>query len=213
MDSFEEQLNIPALSKIGGSRRASIEEDDTFPGVFIRAPIIESLLLERDVLSFEPSEPTMVARGQGEAHEKLSIQLQERLDKDEQRLASARPLLLQKGSSYSSVTSTSSTSSTSAQLAVAPPLEKKGQDRKARPPLEILATLSHLPRGAKGSIGGSTLQDDDDGKDDGIVGIRPKHDSMIVALKQGQLLCTSFHPELTNDSRLHDYFIRFCVQK
>ena len=31
-------------------------------------------------------------------------------------------------------------------------------------------------------------------------------DSRIVAVRQGHLLATSFHPELTNDLRLHSYF-------
>ncbi len=31
-------------------------------------------------------------------------------------------------------------------------------------------------------------------------------DQRIVAVRQGQLLATAFHPELTNDSRLHSYF-------
>lgn len=30
----------------------------------------------------------------------------------------------------------------------------------------------------------------------------------IVAVRQGQLLATAFHPELTGDPRLHDYFVR-----
>ena len=28
-----------------------------------------------------------------------------------------------------------------------------------------------------------------------------------VAVQQGKLLATSFHPELTNDSRMHEYFL------
>lgn len=32
----------------------------------------------------------------------------------------------------------------------------------------------------------------------------------IVAARQGNLLATSFHPELTDDLRLHQYFIRMC---
>jgi 5'-phosphate synthase pdxT subunit len=32
-------------------------------------------------------------------------------------------------------------------------------------------------------------------------------DGRIVAARQGRLLATSFHPELTNDSRFHEYFI------
>lgn len=32
-------------------------------------------------------------------------------------------------------------------------------------------------------------------------------DGRIVAARQGHLLATSFHPELTNDTRFHEYFI------
>ena len=28
-----------------------------------------------------------------------------------------------------------------------------------------------------------------------------------VAVQQGKLLATSFHPELTNDTRMHEYFL------
>jgi len=34
-----------------------------------------------------------------------------------------------------------------------------------------------------------------------------EHLSKPVAVKQGNLLATSFHPELTNDSRVHKYFL------
>src|SRR5262249_30879793 len=30
----------------------------------------------------------------------------------------------------------------------------------------------------------------------------------IVAARQGRLLATSFHPELTGDTRVHEYFLR-----
>ncbi len=29
----------------------------------------------------------------------------------------------------------------------------------------------------------------------------------IVAVRQGHLLATSFHPELTGDTRVHEYFV------
>lgn len=32
-------------------------------------------------------------------------------------------------------------------------------------------------------------------------------DGRIVAVKQGHLLATAFHPELTDDTRLHEYFL------
>jgi len=34
------------------------------------------------------------------------------------------------------------------------------------------------------------------------------YQGQIVAARQGHLLATSFHPELTDDHRMHDYFIR-----
>lgn len=33
----------------------------------------------------------------------------------------------------------------------------------------------------------------------------------VVALRQGRTLLTTFHPELTNDDRFHEYFVRCCV--
>ena len=33
-------------------------------------------------------------------------------------------------------------------------------------------------------------------------------DGVAVAARQGKLLVTAFHPELTNDSRLHSYFLK-----
>ena len=35
----------------------------------------------------------------------------------------------------------------------------------------------------------------------------PGSEAMIVAARQGNLLVTSFHPELTHDGRFHDYFL------
>jgi 5'-phosphate synthase pdxT subunit len=32
-------------------------------------------------------------------------------------------------------------------------------------------------------------------------------DGRIVAARQGKLLATSFHPELTQDTRFHQYFL------
>jgi 5'-phosphate synthase pdxT subunit len=34
-------------------------------------------------------------------------------------------------------------------------------------------------------------------------------DGRIVAARQGRLLATSFHPELTDDTRFHEYFLSF----
>ncbi|MDZ4209977.1 MAG: pyridoxal 5'-phosphate synthase glutaminase subunit PdxT, partial [Candidatus Curtissbacteria bacterium] len=37
-----------------------------------------------------------------------------------------------------------------------------------------------------------------------------QHKGEIVAVKEGGLLATSFHPELTNDLGVHEYFVRMC---
>jgi 5'-phosphate synthase pdxT subunit len=36
-------------------------------------------------------------------------------------------------------------------------------------------------------------------------------DGTVVAARQGNLLATSFHPELTGDSRMHEYFLRIGI--
>ena len=48
-----------------------------------------------------------------------------------------------------------------------------------------------------------------------IVGVGPEvevlarlEDGTVVAARQGHLLATAFHPELTQDARLHQYFVR-----
>lgn len=37
-------------------------------------------------------------------------------------------------------------------------------------------------------------------------------DSNIVAVREGNILATSFHPELTSDLRFHKYFIDICIK-
>ena len=38
-------------------------------------------------------------------------------------------------------------------------------------------------------------------------------DNQIVAAQEQNMLVTSFHPELTDDARLHQYFINMCKEK
>jgi 5'-phosphate synthase pdxT subunit len=38
-------------------------------------------------------------------------------------------------------------------------------------------------------------------------------DGRIVAVRQGRLMGTSFHPELTKDDRVHRYFLRMAADK
>ena len=41
----------------------------------------------------------------------------------------------------------------------------------------------------------------------GVTVLASLDDGTIVAARQGRLLATSFHPELTKDHRLHEYFL------
>ena len=45
------------------------------------------------------------------------------------------------------------------------------------------------------------------------VEIISKFNEKIVAVKQGKILGTSFHPELTNDLSLHKYFVKLVKEK
>ena len=37
-----------------------------------------------------------------------------------------------------------------------------------------------------------------------------RHDGVAIAVRQGRLLATSFHPELTGDCRVHALFVEMC---
>jgi len=41
----------------------------------------------------------------------------------------------------------------------------------------------------------------------GVEVLSTLEDGRIVAAKQGKLMATSFHPELTHDNRFHRYFM------
>jgi len=40
-----------------------------------------------------------------------------------------------------------------------------------------------------------------------------RYEDKVVGVQQGDLVATSFHPELTQDSRLHQYFMRTVLQR
>lgn len=48
---------------------------------------------------------------------------------------------------------------------------------------------------------------------DGVSILSQLDEERIVAAQQGHLLATAFHPELTNDDRLHAYFLELAKQK
>ena len=43
---------------------------------------------------------------------------------------------------------------------------------------------------------------------DGVTVLASLEDGHPVAVRQGRMLATAFHPELTNDSRIHELFVR-----
>lgn len=43
---------------------------------------------------------------------------------------------------------------------------------------------------------------------DGVSSLATLDDGRVVAVEQGNLLGTSFHPEVTGDARFHEYFLR-----
>jgi len=45
------------------------------------------------------------------------------------------------------------------------------------------------------------------------VQVLAKFQGKIVGVKQGNLIAVAFHPELTPDTRLHEYFLRMCQSK
>ena len=49
--------------------------------------------------------------------------------------------------------------------------------------------------------------------DDNVEVLAKLNDGTIVAVRQGKLLATAFHPELTNDLRFHKYFLDIAAGK
>ena len=41
---------------------------------------------------------------------------------------------------------------------------------------------------------------------------REESSTVVVAVKQGNVIATAFHPELTEDTRWHEYFLRLVTQ-
>lgn len=48
----------------------------------------------------------------------------------------------------------------------------------------------------------------EDGSGSGSAGGGKEAPEVIVAIRKGNIVGTAFHPELTNDSRWHEYFVR-----
>jgi 5'-phosphate synthase pdxT subunit len=44
------------------------------------------------------------------------------------------------------------------------------------------------------------------------VDVLMEHDSIPIMVKSGHILALAFHPELTDDPRIHQYFLQACIQ-
>ncbi|WFC98683.1 pyridoxal 5'-phosphate synthase (glutamine hydrolyzing) [Malassezia yamatoensis] len=140
--SFEAGVKFPVLG------------EDDYPGVFIRAPVVEKLLGDAET---------------------------------QRRDAVADP---------GSATKTLS-------ISVCPESALQIPNR----PLEV---LGYLPPSAVPDVAAPDFfQSANTAK---IHGAHPPKDAHIVAVRQGRLIATSFHPELTGDTRLHAYFVREIIQ-
>ncbi|GLJ37093.1 hypothetical protein SUGI_0751790 [Cryptomeria japonica] len=70
---------------------------------------------------------------------------------------------------------------------------------EAGPSVEILAEYSLPSKESKEMCSDSANEEKSQGE------------KVIIAVKQGHLLATAFHPELTSDTRWHSYFLKMCV--
>lgn len=175
IESFETPLSIPALSG-----------EEPFPGVFIRAPVVERLFHKEELADLAPQEPAQAGRREGEELEGVKlVQGQETGASTPSDSPAAMPLPNLATYTKSEI---SSLPSNATRLAVAPPLPDSSTPR---PPIEVIARLPDNVRPT------ATL---------------PGPDADIVALKQGNIFVTAFHPELTRDRRLHEWWVRACVR-
>lgn len=179
--SFETLLDVPVLGP------------EPFPAVFIRAPVVDCLL--------DPDTPSPAAN----LHEATAKEVEEDV----------------------------SVPRSSLPVNIAPRLRAYDARSTPRPPIEVLGSLAQpvaLPPESHVHPPYALPHEDDQARsvtprplssmpalvssDQGpekIRGTRPEHDAQIVALRQGNLMATSFHPELTPDARLHKYFITHIV--
>lgn len=110
-------------------------------------------------------------------------------------------------------------------MSFAPSLFPSSSTSSSRPEIQILASLEEIPQGASPIPSPKSIQKTSNGKT--TIGFdnhtthgssleipnRPRSDRQIVALRQGKIMITSFHPELTQDNRLHEYWVREMVLK
>lgn len=161
--------------------------DTPFPGVFIRAPVVERLLPRDEIDAAAPFEPVKSGRREGE--ELAQVRL---VQAEEQRpgqsstvgTPSLEPPSLPLPNLAAYKSSEQVPTANALRLTVAPPLEGP------RGPVQVIARLPSDVRPNR----------------------LPGPDADVVALRQDNVFVTSFHPELTRDRRLHEWWVRECVR-
>ncbi|KAJ1603635.1 hypothetical protein NDA14_000245 [Ustilago hordei] len=195
VDSFETGLTIHGLER----------EQEPFNGVFIRAPVVDALLLPSDLEKVAVDQPTLVKRVEANSLPPTiptptttsnAIPLTPNAELAAKAWESPLPKLAPVEPTLG--------------IVVAPPLYDETdpvRSAQKRPPIEILAALPEPVTTSKSPQNqpvAAHIAQRDSRMD---ITRRPEHDSQIVALRQGKILMTSFHPELTPDTRLHDFFV------
>lgn len=152
--------------------------------MFIRAPVVERILPADEVASSEPFKP--VPSGLKAGQELNGIHLVHGEPSSSTPTPSLEPpsLPLPNLASYGSKETVPTVNSL--RLTVAPPLDSSEQ----RPPVQVVARLPSDVRPNR----------------------LPGPDADVVALRQGNVFVTSFHPELTRDRRLHEWWVGQCVR-
>lgn len=148
IESFEADIHLPFLntSSSPSSSASTSNGDDSstnagFPGVFIRAPVVEQVLTHQTSSSSSSSSPSL-----------------------------------------SSTTATDAVNGAASSPA-----------GEVVPAVQVLARVPNRLGRMKGGVSLAQPKDDD---------------GDIVAVRQGNVLGTSFHPELTSDERIHVWWLR-----
>lgn len=156
VESFEAALDLPFLKEEGNGKN---DDEQPFHSVFIRAPVVESILKT-------PSED--------DETEKEAVVVMDKSAAVDDTPPTMRPRMPNRGETVS-----------------AP------QIKATSAPVEILGRLPGRAREIKNKT--STAEDLGEEGD-------------IVAVRQGNVFGTSFHPELTGDERIHAWWLKEVIK-
>jgi pyridoxal 5'-phosphate synthase pdxT subunit len=184
VSSFEMPIPGPPISKTTSNGTADDASSSSFPGIFIRAPAILTVGTDVEVLGTVVATPCRQA----------AITLQE-LDR---KIANGENVI---------------------KLGVVDAFERKPQE-----PREVALTTSidsncmqsplRYKSTATSTSGPIFLETDTNTQSIELPGAADGTNArkVICAARKGNLLCTAFHPELTDDYRWHEYFIQMILE-